>query len=418
MEQASAQGRSAVFISYAREDAPFVDELTISLETHGFDVLVDRQDLFPGEPWEPRLHKLVKRAETTICALSAAWVSSEQCRREFDIAVETGRRVLPIVIEPLPEVGLPQSLTRLQFIFFIGEGRSYARGVADLVTALKSDVKWLLEQTRLLDRSEEWLAADRSPALLLRGPALEAAAAWAAEPAPPDASILPGVLEFVEASQAGAESAERKRLRDRVRFLVVLCVAVVALGASAVAFIGRELGQATERAEDVEVLLEDAQYRLSDYEIEQTTRGAQPSGPVVDWISGEQYQAPQGGRNRQETVSALVEALGAADRADRVEAGERVAALVRSDENERVLRALIDRLAAAPRDRLSENGVFSILYMLNVYGEWDRSPFAGDLAKALEEVEASVDLGPRSADCLRVLRAKLEGAKSAYDVCG
>ncbi len=50
------QPRVRVFVSYAREDAAFVDRLTHALGTRGIECWVDRREIAPAADW---LHRIL-----------------------------------------------------------------------------------------------------------------------------------------------------------------------------------------------------------------------------------------------------------------------------------------------------------------------------------------------------------------------
>src|ERR1700737_4267002 len=49
---AAASGRAKVFVSYSRKDLPFAQTLVEALGARGFDALLDKTDVAPGEPWK------------------------------------------------------------------------------------------------------------------------------------------------------------------------------------------------------------------------------------------------------------------------------------------------------------------------------------------------------------------------------
>jgi hypothetical protein len=425
--QAEAR-RTRVFLSYSRKDLAFADELIISLESHGFEMVVDREDLFPGEAWEPRLWHFITEADTTVCVVSAQWVASPQCVKELDIAIAQGRRVLPLIIDQVSPSALPDAIARLQFVFFAGQGRTFARGVADLVKALRTDIDWLREQTRLLDRAQEWDATARSAALLLRGGALERALQWLEAPRPEHTHVLPLVAEFVTASQRGQSDEERNRLRGRVRTVGLAGLAAVGLLASGVLYFRSEAerqatnaaGQA-ERAERLDVDLGFARANVGlvdEAEGEAAPRDQAGRGD----ITSEETTAPAPALPNATGEAGLVARLSARDASIRVRAGQEVAEAVRRGQSQEVLAALVSELEGDRLVQLGASGRFNVLYMLNVYDDWPNSPYASQLASALQRIEARMDenvhVGPQTQDCIDRLQRKLAGERNVGDRCG
>jgi hypothetical protein len=167
-----------IFISYARSDSSaLAEELVAGLQVAGFEPYLDRHDIAAAEDWEARLGGLIQGADTVLFILSPAAVKSERCAWEVDRAAEFGKRVIPIVGKPTPEAEVPERLRRLNYIFF-REGQSFARPLAELAAALRQDVEWIREHTRLTEAAARWQARIRGAGaddLLLRGEELTAA---------------------------------------------------------------------------------------------------------------------------------------------------------------------------------------------------------------------------------------------------
>jgi len=141
--------RPRVFISYARADSSaLAEELVTGLELAGFQPYLDRHDIAAAEEWEARLGALIQSADTVVFILSPAAVRSERCAWEAEHAAGLGKRLIPIESKPVPETDVPERLRRLNYIYF-HQGKSFARPLTELVAALRQDVEWIREHTRL-----------------------------------------------------------------------------------------------------------------------------------------------------------------------------------------------------------------------------------------------------------------------------
>src|SRR5215470_13660803 len=149
MADVSAGGKLKVFISYSRRDsAAFADELVAGLEVAGFAPFLDRHDIAAGEDWERRLGGLITQSDTVVFVVSPEAVKSERCRWEVDRTIELSKRLLPIIFKPVPDADIPAKLSRLQFIRFDIEP-GFVRPLAQLAEALRQDIEWIREYTRL-----------------------------------------------------------------------------------------------------------------------------------------------------------------------------------------------------------------------------------------------------------------------------
>jgi hypothetical protein len=169
-----------VFISYARRDgAVFAEELVDALDVAGFDAFLDRNDIAAGEDWEKRLEGLLAAADTVVFVMTPGSVASQQCAWEIKTAEGLGKRIIPVVLIPVPDSEAPASLGRLNYIFFDGR-QSFSRALKQLASALTTDAAWIREHTRIAELAERWIQRGRPDVLLLRGPELDAAHQWVA----------------------------------------------------------------------------------------------------------------------------------------------------------------------------------------------------------------------------------------------
>lgn len=203
---------SPVFVSYSRTDAAFASEVVISLECCGFAPKIDQRHLLPGTQWQGEIYKLIERASTMAFVLSSASLASAECQKELVHALNKGKRVIPLVIDEAAVANAPEALRRVQFIRFVGVGRTFAMGIADLVKALRTDIAWVDDHTRYTDRAAEWVTRERPPSHLLPGDALAHALAWLGEPASAGMMVTTEVAEYITASKHAAEEAERRRI--------------------------------------------------------------------------------------------------------------------------------------------------------------------------------------------------------------
>ena len=215
-----------VFISYARSDgADLAEELVSGLELASFRPFLDRHDIAAAEDWEARLGALILSADTIVFILSPAAVRSERCAWEVERAAQLGKRLIPVQGIPVPESEVPEQLRRLNYIFF-RQGQSFARPLRELVTALRQDVEWIREHTRLSEAAVRWQVrgsgTEAAEDLLLRGVELANAQTWAAHRRDDAPAITPLLRAFLTASEAGAEvraQQERDRLAERERLV-------------------------------------------------------------------------------------------------------------------------------------------------------------------------------------------------------
>ena len=215
----SSTEKMKIFISYARADgSALAEELVTGLKLLGFEPLLDRHDIAAAEEWEARLGVLIERADTIVFIISPAAVKSGRCAWEVDCAAKFGKRLIPIKgYYPVPEVEVPEKLRRLNYIFF-PEGQSSLKPLTDLTIALRQDVEWVREHTRLTELATRWDARRRKSGgadeLLLRGDDLTDATAWVIRRKNDAPEITALQQSFLDASESFATylaEVERKQ---------------------------------------------------------------------------------------------------------------------------------------------------------------------------------------------------------------
>jgi len=212
---AREDGRLAVFLSYSRDDLNFADQLEAALQSLKYDVAIDRQGISGGEDWRARLGGLIRDADTIVFVLSPSSVDSELCKWEVEEADRLGKRIIPVSCRPLGDATVPSQISALNYVFFYTEprlpGSGFGTGLARLVSALDTDLDWLRERTRLLQRATEWDSAGRPEYRLLFGKSIAEAKAWA-ERRPKDAPEPTALhYEFVRASEGIRDDKARRR---------------------------------------------------------------------------------------------------------------------------------------------------------------------------------------------------------------
>ena len=99
-----------VFVSYAREDYGWVSVATNLLTAGGAKVFMDVSDIAYGDRWEDVLTKTLHDVERVLVFWSRHAAASEWVAKEWQLALNNGKRLVPVPIDDTP---LPDDL--LQF---------------------------------------------------------------------------------------------------------------------------------------------------------------------------------------------------------------------------------------------------------------------------------------------------------------
>jgi formylglycine-generating enzyme required for sulfatase activity len=217
--------KTRVFISYSRKDMVFADKLEAALKERGFEVLIDRQEIYAFEDWWKRIEALIGRADTVVFVLSPDAVKSDVALKEVAYAASLNKRFAPIVSRRVEDCAVPEALRRLNFIFFDDPER-FGDSANKLTEALRTDIRWIREHTRFGEAAREWLAAGRPHSLLLRPPTLDVAEYWMGTRPEGAPELTSEIQTFVADSRKAAQSSQRLR-RIALGSIIGLMMAVI-----------------------------------------------------------------------------------------------------------------------------------------------------------------------------------------------
>src|SRR5262249_34720684 len=143
----NVETKTRVFISYSRKDMAFADKLEAALRARGFEVLIDREEIYAFEDWWTRIEALIGGADAVVFVISPEAVKSDVAPKEVAYAASLNKRFAPIVYRQVENSAVPEALRRLNFIFF-DDPSQFEASADKLAEALQTDIVWLLDHTK------------------------------------------------------------------------------------------------------------------------------------------------------------------------------------------------------------------------------------------------------------------------------
>ena len=101
------------FLSYARLDEPLALRVANDLIAAGVSLWVDKYDIRPSQHWDQAIETAVRGCEGLVVLLSPRSAASPNVADEVSVALNEGKDVIPIMIEPCTP---PLRMTRMNFI--------------------------------------------------------------------------------------------------------------------------------------------------------------------------------------------------------------------------------------------------------------------------------------------------------------
>jgi TIR domain len=106
---------SRIFISHSSVNNAEAIAVQAWLADNGWDdVFIDldpERGFKPSDRWQEALKRAAERCEAVICLLSPAWRTSVWCVAEFLLAKHMNKRIVGVIIDPIPLRDLPAEMT-------------------------------------------------------------------------------------------------------------------------------------------------------------------------------------------------------------------------------------------------------------------------------------------------------------------
>lgn len=101
-----------VFLSYAHEEQPLAQYIANLFRSQGLEVWLDDSAIEAGKSLPAQVQNGIEGADRFVPLISQAYVASEWCVRELEVAKDTSTQVVPIQVTE-GEVFIPEHLRRL-----------------------------------------------------------------------------------------------------------------------------------------------------------------------------------------------------------------------------------------------------------------------------------------------------------------
>ncbi len=130
-------GTMRIFPSYANSDSEQVVPFLDALGSRGFEVFDFRKDLRIGDPWAQQFDSALSEAAAygfVLFFLSRNSIRSEWIRREVEQAISLNARLVPVLLDRLPDPSsIPASLSAYQYFDASTEPLTAPQSLADFL---------------------------------------------------------------------------------------------------------------------------------------------------------------------------------------------------------------------------------------------------------------------------------------------
>jgi hypothetical protein len=124
------------FISYSRVNKQFAIRLASELKSAGFCIWLDMFDIPTGARWDEAVEKALSSSQIFLFIMTPDSVTSENAKDEVGYAIDHGKHILPVLLEPCQ---IPLRVHRLQYVDFTQ--MSFEEGIESAKRLLSSLVR-------------------------------------------------------------------------------------------------------------------------------------------------------------------------------------------------------------------------------------------------------------------------------------
>ena len=233
---------SSVFISYSRRNKEFAQKLNASLDNSGVDAWVDWEGIPLSSDWMDEITRAIEGADAFLFIITPDSLASKVCEEELLLGLKYNKKLIPILyIEPEKDSTMHESLAATNWVY-MREQDDYDATLPALIETIHTDLEWVREHTRLLERAREWEDEKKNSSFLLRGSDLDAAESWMVKASEQTGrEVVPLQGEYIQASRVHATQKQRNLL------IGVSLALVVSIGLAIFALIQR--GVAVEQTQ-------------------------------------------------------------------------------------------------------------------------------------------------------------------------
>jgi WD40 repeat protein len=162
-----------IFISYSRKDLSFAKKIIDALAQYDIEVWVDETNIPKGEKLIDEIKHGIENTDTFLFLISPDSVQSAWCKKETSIAIEKGKRILPILITETDKTFIPTEISAFNWISFLNEQDDFDKTLYKISEAIHKDNEWAKYHTQLQNKADEWMRSHNDKAHLLRGNELQ-----------------------------------------------------------------------------------------------------------------------------------------------------------------------------------------------------------------------------------------------------
>jgi len=211
MAEANAALKTKIFISYSRKNKLFVRKLNDAIDQNGIEAWVDWEGIPLSSDWMVEITTAIRSSDAFVFVISPDSLNSQVCMDELELGVKLNKKIIPILyLEPQKGQKMHPRLASTNWVYMRPKKDDFKTTVPKLIDAIQTDLGWVHQHTRLLQRATEWDVRSRNKSYILQGTDLEEGEKWMTESTSGQGrSVVPVQAEYISTSRKIAVQKQR-----------------------------------------------------------------------------------------------------------------------------------------------------------------------------------------------------------------
>lgn len=169
-----------IFLSYSEQDRAVMQKISRNLMREGYTLWTNKTDIKTGTDFAEMINRGIEEADNLVFLMSPDSLQSTYCQQELEHARKYNKRIIPLLVVPVPLEEIPPEIRAIQFIDMTDheDQGEYLADISKLVRVLREEAVYYEQHKILLAKALKWERQKRNPSILLRGHNLLQAEAW------------------------------------------------------------------------------------------------------------------------------------------------------------------------------------------------------------------------------------------------
>ncbi|MFN8382790.1 MAG: TIR domain-containing protein [Anaerolineales bacterium] len=211
MPDLTAIRKTKIFISYSRKDKQFVRKLNDAIDAAEIDAWVDWEGIPLSSDWMAEINAAIEGGDAFVFVISPDSLKSQICQNELELGIKNNKKIIPVLYrEPEKRQKMHPKLASTNWVYMRSRKDDFKATIPQLVNAIQTDLGWVQQHTRLLERATEWERKNKNKSYLLQGEDLEDGEKWMTESTKHESrEVVPLQAEYISTSRKNAIQRQR-----------------------------------------------------------------------------------------------------------------------------------------------------------------------------------------------------------------